>query len=253
MSTLRLDKLLARHGFGTRSGVKKLLRALKVEVNGSVCTNADTAVDPEKDSVSVEGQKITLKTHIYLMINKPQGTLCSSHDGAYQSVFSLLPKELNRRFLGGELHIAGRLDADTEGLVFCTTDGDVTHRIISPKRRIPKTYFVLLRECPADREDYVRSFERGIDVPPEGSEPAFRAQSARLVWLDEKDASCTLTIFEGKYHQVKRMFAAVGNKVVFLKRLSIGSLQLDPALEEGSWRELTEEERNTLFKELGKA
>ena len=99
----------------------------------------------------------------------------------------------------------------------------------------------------------MRSFERGIDVPPEGSEPAFRAQSARLVWLGENDASCTLTIFEGKYHQVKRMFAAVGNKVVFLKRLSIGSLQLDPELEEGSWRELTEEERNTLFKELGKA
>lgn len=253
MSTLRLDKLLARHGFGTRSGVKKLLRALKVQVNGSVCTCADTAVDPEKDIVSVEGQKISVKTHIYLMINKPQGTLCSSRDGAYRSFFSLLPKELNRRFLGGELHIAGRLDADTEGLVFCTTDGDVTHRIISPKRRIPKTYFVLLRDKAADREDYVRSFERGIDVPPEGSEPAFRAQSARLVWLGENDASCTLTIFEGKYHQVKRMFAALGNKVVFLKRLSIGSLQLDPALEAGCWRELTEEERNTLFKELGKA
>ena len=271
---MRLDKLLARHGFGTRSTVKKLLRSAKVQVNGCVCTKADAAVDSEKDCISVDGQKITIVSNVYIMINKPQNTLCSSCDGAYPSVLSLLDEKYRRRFLGGKLHIAGRLDADTEGLLLCTSDGQLTHRIISPKQNIAKTYFVRLRDVPGDPKLYVRSFEKGISVPPESGERGFVARSARLCWLNEAQAAayggadeqnglaaadadsartvfCMLSIFEGKYHQVKRMFAAMGNEVVFLKRTAIGSLQLDSTLKTGCWRELTEKEKQTLFLEAG--
>lgn len=258
---MRLDKLLARHDFGTRSTVKKLLRSAKVQVNGCVCTKADAVVDSEKDCISVDGQKITIVSNVYIMINKPQNTLCSSCDGAYPSVLSLLDEKYRRRFLGGKLHIAGRLDADTEGLLLCTSDAQLTHRIISPKQSIAKTYFVRLRDVPSDPKLYVRSFEKGISVPPESGERGFVARSARLRWLNEAQAAadadsartafCMLSIFEGKYHQVKRMFAAMGNEVVFLKRTAIGSLQLDSTLKTGCWRELTEKEKQTLFLEAG--
>lgn len=293
---MRLDKLLARHGFGTRSTVKKLLRSGKVQVNGCVCTKADAAVDSEKDFISVDGQRVTIVSNVYIMINKPQNTLCASCDGAYPSVLSLLDEKYRRRFLGGKLHIAGRLDADTEGLLLCTSDGQLTHRIISPKQNIAKTYFVRLRDMPGDPELYVRAFEKGINVPPESGERGFVARSARLRWLNEAQAAayggtgeqngldatdadsdcplasrvstsdmvgdntkadntrtpfCMLSIFEGKYHQVKRMFSAMGNEVVFLKRIAIGSLQLDSTLKSGCWRELTEKEKQTLFLEAG--
>jgi len=260
--TLRLDKLLARQGFGTRSGVKKLLRSGRVSVNGNPCMNADTHVNPSVDTVCVGGEEIELKTNLYLMINKPQNTVCSAKDPVYTTVFDLLDKDLCRRFLGGDLHVAGRLDADTEGFVLCTTDGELTHRIISPKKHIAKTYFVCLKdvpEQPRDKAFYVSLFKEGMDIPSEGSEKAFRAESAILEWLDEKQsvrffddekqaaeyknrAACTLTVFEGKYHQVKRMFRAAGNEVVFLKRIGIGSLMLDPALKSGEYRELSTEE-----------
>jgi len=256
---LRLDKLLARQGFGTRSGVKKLLRSGRVSVNGSPCTSADTHVNPSADMVCVDGEKIELKSNLYLMINKPQNTVCSAKDPVYTTVFDLLDKELCRRFLGGDLHVAGRLDADTEGFVLCTTDGELTHRITSPKQHIAKTYFVCLKKEPPDKAHYISVFKEGMDIPAEGSEKAFRSENAILKWLDEKQsarffadpsraaahagcAACTLTVFEGKYHQVKRMFRAVGNEVVFLKRIAIGSLMLDFSLQSGDYRELNEGE-----------
>ena len=265
---LRLDKFLARQGFGTRSGVKKLIRAARVSVNGSPCTNADTHVKPSADTVCVDGKKIELKSNLYLMINKPQNTVCSAGDPVYTTVFDLLDKDLCRRFLGGDLHIAGRLDADTEGFVLCTSDGEFTHRIISPKRHIAKTYFVCLKDVPEqnrDKDRYTALFAEGINIPAEGSEKAFRAESAILKWLDAEEASrffadekqaaeyenraaCTLTVFEGKYHQVKRMFRTAGNEVVFLKRIGIGSVMLDPALKSGEYRELTREELELLEK-----
>ncbi|WP_428770814.1 pseudouridine synthase [Treponema sp. HNW] len=260
--TLRLDKLLARQGFGTRSGVKKLVRAGRVEVNGSPCTSADTHVRLSADTVCVDGKKIELKSNLYLMINKPKNTVCSAKDPVYTTVFDLLDKGLCRRFLGGDLHVAGRLDADTEGFVLCTTDGELTHRIISPKRHIAKTYFVCLKNMPEEprgKAFYVNLFKDGMDIPAEGSEKAFRAESAVLEWIGEKQAcrffadekqaaeykgcaACTLTVFEGKYHQVKRMFRAAGNEVIFLKRIAIGSLMLDFSLKSGGFRELSGEE-----------
>ncbi|MGI5174330.1 rRNA pseudouridine synthase [Treponema sp. OMZ 840] len=260
--TIRLDKLLARQGFGTRSGVKKLVRAGRVEVNGTPCIAADMHIRPVTDTVCVDGKKIELKSNLYLMINKPKNTVCSAKDPVYTTVFDLLDKDLCRRFFGGDLHVAGRLDADTEGFVLCTTDGELTHRIISPKKHIAKTYFVCLKNMPEEPRDkafYVNLFKDGMDIPAEGAEKAFRASSSILEWLGEKQsvrffadekqaaeykgcAACTLTVFEGKYHQVKRMFRAAGNEVVFLKRIAIGSLMLDFSLKSGGFRELSGEE-----------
>lgn len=247
---IRLDKLLARQGFGTRSSVKKLIRNGSVQVNGAVCTRSDTDVNPDADCITADGCQITYKPHLYLMVNKPQNTVCAAKDTLYTTVFDLLDEKLCRRFLGGNLHIAGRLDADTEGLLICTTDGELTHRIISPKRHIAKTYFVGLKEKPADPDFYVQAFKKGIAVPAEGREKAFTAQSAVLEWLDDKKPPaccyCTLTVYEGKYHQVKRMFAAAGNEVVFLRRTAIGTLTLNASLKPGEYRELTAEELSRL-------
>ncbi len=246
MAKERLDKLLARKGFGSRKDVKKLLRQQEVFVNNSRVFDSSIQIDVQKDEVFFNGEKISFEENYYLMMNKKAGYVCSSKDGEHSTVFDLLDENLRTPYLQEKLHIVGRLDLDTEGLLLFTTDGELTHRLISPKSHIDKTYYCELEHSEAEESqaEITKKFENGIEVPAEGNEEAFKAENAKVKWIDEKTA--LLTIFEGKYHQVKRMFAAVGNKVVYLKRVSIGELKLDEALKPGEYRNLTEEELELL-------
>ena len=246
MSKERLDKLLAHEGFGSRKDIRKLLRNCKVLVNGSRTYDASTQIDAEKDTISVDGEEINLHKNLYLMMNKPQHYVCSTKEGDHETVFDLLDDSLRTPYLQDKLHLVGRLDMDTEGLLLFTTDGELTHRLISPKSHISKTYLCGLKlpETADHQAAITAKFQAGIEVGPEDNEQGFTAQPAQITWLNDKTAH--LTIYEGKYHQVKRMFAAVGNKIVYLKRISMGQLKLDEELELGEYKELTDDDLEKL-------
>ena len=246
MSKERLDKLLAHEGFGSRKDIRKLLRNCKVLVNGSRTYDPATQVDAENDTISVDGEEINLHKNLYLMMNKPQHYVCSTKEGDHETVFDLLDDSLRTPYLQDKLHLVGRLDMDTEGLLLFTTDGELTHRLISPKSHISKTYLCGLKlpETADHQAAITAKFQAGIEVGPEDNEQGFTAQPAQITWLNDKTAH--LTIYEGKYHQVKRMFAAVGNKIVYLKRISMGQLQLDESLELGEYKELTDDDLEKL-------
>ena len=238
MSKERLDKLLAHEGFGSRKDIRKLLRNCEVLVNGKQTFDPGMQIDAEADTITVDGEEINLHKHIYLMMNKPQHYVCSTKEGNHETVFDLLDDSLRTPYLQDKLHLVGRLDMDTEGLLLFTTDGELTHRLISPKSHISKTYLCGLGhpETAESQADITAKFKAGIEVGPEDNESGFTCQPAEIQWIDESTAH--LTIYEGKYHQVKRMFAAVGNKIIYLKRISMGQLQLDPELELGEYKEL---------------
>ena len=235
----RLDKILSKHGFGTRKDVKKLLHSGAVCVNGTVCTEADFHVDVDADIIAVDGETLSIKKNVYLMMNKKTDVVCATKDGLHATVFDCLSDEYKHTFLGGDLHLVGRLDIDTEGLLLLTTDGSLTHRLTSPKTHISKTYLVTLAEPVAAEAQarYTAAIRSGIEIPPEGDENGFVSLPAEVEWLC--DSECSLVIYEGKYHQVKRMFAALGNRVVALRRTAMGNLKLDESLESGAYRELT--------------
>ena len=240
----RIDKLLAHEGFGSRKEIRKVLHKCEVLLNGVRVTDPGTQFDVDKDTLTIDGEQIDFHKNIYLMMNKPQDAVCSTKEGQKQTVFDLLDDSYRTPYFIEKLHIIGRLDIDTEGLLLFTTDGELTHRLISPKTHISKTYYCELEreETQDHQQEITRQFELGIEIEPEHNEAGFTAQPAFIKWQAPDKA--LLTIYEGKYHQVKRMFAAVGNKITFLKRVSIGQLELDPALEPGEYRELE-------LKELG--
>lgn len=246
MAKERIDKLLAHEGYGSRKDIKKLLRVCEVLVNGKQIYDAGFQIDPDTDVISIDGEEVDLHEHIYLMMNKIKHTISSNKDGEHQTVFDMLDDSLRTPYLQDKLHIIGRLDMDTEGLLLFTTDGELTHRLISPKSHISKTYRCELEhpETDAHKKEIEQSFLEGIEVGPEDNEPGFKCEPAYVKW--ESDDVAILTIYEGKYHQVKRMFVAVGNKVAYLKRISVGQLQLDPELEPGDYRFLSEEELEKL-------
>ncbi|MGI5057574.1 pseudouridine synthase [Treponema socranskii] len=249
---IRLDKLLAHGGLGSRSSVKKLLRSGAVTVNGKSVFDPSLHIDEENDTVDADGKKIEVRKEVYLMMHKPSGYVCAKRDGLHRTVFDLLGDAYRTPFFEDNLHTIGRLDCDTEGLLILTTDGELTHRITSPKSECGKTYFVRLSNKVRSGEaaDYVCKCAQGVHIEPEGREKEADCKSAELVWLgngDEKD-ECTLTIYEGKFHEVKRIFSALGNEVVYLKRIAIGALRLDESLEKGEWRELSEDEIELLYR-----
>ena len=243
---VRLDRLLANSGYGSRSDVKALVKSGAVTVNGVPAERADIHVSLSKDKVEVDGQPLKVAIHAYYMMNKPAGYVCSSKGGANPTVFDLLTDEDRGRRLGGELGIVGRLDLDTEGLLIFTTDGDLNHRLTSPKYHVPKTYFVQLENPVSETEQkqYAEAVAAGVEIPPEGHEPGALCSGGRLEW--KSSDSCRLTIYEGLYHEVKRIFTALGNRVAYLRRISINNLDLDPALEPGKYRELSEQELSAL-------
>ena len=241
--TERLDKILSHAGFGTRKDAKKILRKGLVTVNGEVVRDFDFKLDMEADELCVDGERVESEQFLYLMMNKPADYVCANKDGLHETVFSLLEDSYRTPYFESHLHLVGRLDIDTEGLLLFTTDGDLTHRLISPKTLCPKKYFVRLQKAigAGERSAKEKKLQDGLDVPPEDNEKEFKALPAKIEWTDKAD-EVFLIINEGKYHQVKRMFAALGNFVTYLKRVQIGGLCLDPALALGEYRKLTAEE-----------
>lgn len=247
MSIERLDKILSHEGFGSRKGIRKLLRDCDVLVNGVRVSDPGTGVNPDKDEISVDGEVLSLRKNFYLMMNKPKNCVSANKDGLHQTVFDLLDERFHTPYLEENLHLVGRLDIDTEGLLLFTTDGGLTHRLTSPKTHQSKRYFVQLRDSCDEKlqKKITEDFNKGIEIPSEGNEAGFMSKPAEISWNGQNE--CVLTICEGKFHQVKRMFSAEGNEVVYLKRLSIASLQLDENLKTGEYRELTDAEISALL------
>lgn len=254
----RLDKVLANNGYGTRKEVRHLVRCKVVKVNGNLVTNPDNPVDVFTDTIEINGIQVTIRQNIYLMMNKKAGYVCSSRGGMHPIVYDLLSEEYFKKFLSGDLHMVGRLDVDTEGLLILTTDGAMTHRLTSPKYHCSKKYLVYLRDAVSekDKEIYVQKMAAGLHIEPEDNDPAADCLPAELEWADESkftdadgntpSAAAYLTLYEGKYHEVKRLFKACGNLVVYLKRESINNLELDHSIEIGKYRELTQDEVKAL-------
>lgn len=248
MSFARLDKILSHEGFGSRKAIRKFLYSSEVVVNGERIFDTSFSVNPDKDEIKIDGEILNLRKNFYLMMNKPKDFVSANKDGLHQTVFDLLDERFHTPYLEENLHLVGRLDIDTEGLLLFTTDGALTHRITSPKTHFPKSYFVRL-ENPVTTENQqkiAQDFKNGVEIPPEGNEPGFLAKPAEIQWQTENE--CILTINEGKFHQVKRMFLVEQNEVSYLKRISIGPLILDENLEPGEYRDLTDEEVSGLVK-----
>lgn len=227
---MRLDKFLANAGLGSRKEVKKFIKDGNVSVNGKVVAKATVDIDENMDEVKFNNQKLIYEKYLYIMMNKPQGFISATRSVYDDTVLDLLDEELQDR----ELSPAGRLDKDTEGLIFLTNDGRLIHNIISPNKKIVKKYYARVDAVLSNGD--IEAFERGIYLEKE----AYMTLPAKLEIIS--DYECYVYIHEGKYHQVKRMLAICGKNVTYLKRLAIGPLQLDPELGLGSYRRLREDE-----------
>lgn len=233
---MRLDKLLANMGYGTRKEVKQLLKQKAVTVEGEVVKDASMHVDPNLQDVSVFGERVEYIEFIYLMMNKPPGVISATEDFVDKTVIDLLDP-FAQHF---KPFPVGRLDKDTEGLLLITNDGQLAHNLLSPKKHVPKTYYAKIDGIVTQAD--IEAFEKGVEL-----DDGYVTKPGHLVILtSDVKSEIELTIQEGKFHQVKRMFESVGKKVTYLKRLSMGSLKLDEQLKLGDYRELTEEELHLL-------
>ena len=233
---LRLDKYLADMGVETRSKVGKLIRKGAVTVNGEMVRNAAAKVNTKTDVVKVAGQTVTHTTYFYYMLNKPQGVITSTEKGPTPTVMDVLVEAGIDCPAFAELAPVGRLDKDTEGLLLITNDGGLNHRLLSPNSHVDKLYYA---EVDGEvTEGDIKAFEKGMNLGD------FTSKPAKLVVKESAPgrAKTLVTISEGKFHQIKRMFEKCGKEVTFLKRLKMGTLELDPTLEPGEFRELTKEE-----------
>ncbi|HHT48359.1 MAG TPA: rRNA pseudouridine synthase [Firmicutes bacterium] len=228
----RLDKFLAHMGFGTRREVKTLLRQRRVVLNGQRVTAGELKIDPERDQVKVDDRNVKYQEFYYLMLNKPAGYLSATKDRFAPTVLDLIPADLRVR----DLSPVGRLDKDTEGLLLLTNDGPLAHRLLAPNSRVPKTYFLRV-------DGKVTPAEQAVLAAGVLLDDGYRTLPAEVHILTSGEVSeLLLTIYEGKFHQVKRMLHAVGKEVIYLQRRSMGNLTLDPGLASGECRPLTEEE-----------
>ena len=228
----RIDKILSNLGYGSRSELKKFCKNGLVKVNGKVINNPGVQVDVENDEIIFDGEKVTYKEFIYLMLNKPDGYISATFDKRDTIVLDLIDKE----DLVFEPFPVGRLDKDTEGLLVLTNDGQLAHRVLSPKKHVPKTYYAKIEGIVTEED--IKAFAKGVTL-----DDGYETMPAELIILKSDEISeIELTIHEGKFHQVKRMFESVDKKVIYLKRLSMGKLKLDENLELGEYRELTDEE-----------
>ncbi len=228
----RLDKILSNFGFGSRTEIKSAVKKGLVSVDGQVTKDSGLHVDPAASVIIMNGNKLEYRKYIYLMMNKPQGVISATTDTRQRTVFDIMPEE----YKCFELFPAGRLDIDTEGLVLMTNDGQLAHEILSPRKHVTKKYYARV-EGRVQQAD-ATAFEGGVTL-----DDGYKTLPAKLEILSSDLVSeIRLSIVEGKFHQVKRMFEAVGKKVIYLKRLSMGRLELDESLELGECRELAPEE-----------
>lgn len=240
---MRLDRLLSVQGVCARSDARSLVRAGRVTVDGAPVRDAGMRLDAARAAVCVDGRPLVYRRVRHVMMNKPAGVLTAARDPKQRTVMDLLPP----LYAAAGCMPAGRLDKDTEGLLLLTSDGQLAHRLISPKHEVGKTYRARV-DGPLGEAD-VRAFAEGLHI--RDADGAFDARPARLeiVSASPRESEACVRVTEGKYHQVKRMFAARGVTVTHLKRTAIGALSLDPALGPGDWRELTDEEAALLEKE----
>ncbi|MDD6037897.1 MAG: pseudouridine synthase [bacterium] len=231
MSLIRIDKFLADMQQGTRSEVKQMIKKGLVKVDGTIIHKADEKLDPEQATVFVCGERVGYSRFEYFMLNKPQGCVYATEDARHKTVLDYITTNKRK-----DLFPVGRLDIDTEGLLLITNDGALAHDLLSPSKHIDKTYYADINGM-VDESD-VKKFFEGIDIGEKK-----QTRPAILTILKSNTISqVTITIREGKYHQIKRMFAAIGKPLLTLKRISMGPLILDDALAPGEYRELTEEE-----------
>ena len=227
---MRLDKFLVSTGKISRSDAGRAARGGKITVNGIVEKKADRHIDPDKDVVTLHGERIVYRRYTYILLNKPAGYVSATEDGRDPTVLTLLPEELQR--IG--LFPCGRLDKYTLGLMLLTNDGDLSHRLLSPRHHVEKRYAYTCRH-PLSSEDMER-LEGGVEL-----EDGYVTKPARML-AEDRSLSGIIVLTEGKYHQIKRMFEAVDNKIETLERVTFGPLTLDPTLSRGEWRYLTDDE-----------
>ena len=234
----RLDKFLVEMSVASRSTIKDMAKKGRITVNGQIVKASDTKIDESADVVAVDGQVIAFSSTEYFMLNKPAGVITATLDKKARTVLDLLDERTRN-----DLFPVGRLDKDTEGLLLITNDGDLAHRLLAPKKHVDKVYYADIRGVVTD--EHIRQFASGLTLS-DGT----AVMPGELVILDVDSTAGTssirLTIHEGKFHQVKRMFEAVGTEVTYLKRLSMGPLSLDEKHSHGEYRRLTDEEINML-------
>ena len=237
---MRLDKFLAECNQGTRSEVKVLLKSKRVTVNGVTENSGKRQINEFSDIVCLDEKKLTYQSFVYYMLNKPKDVITATEDSVQKTVLDLIDKK--DRIKG--LFPVGRLDKDTEGLLLITNDGELAHNLLAPKKHVDKTYYA--RAAGRIREEAIKLFADGLHVDDE-----FTALPAKLELkgYNDKDnyTDVIITIHEGKFHQIKRMFEAVGSEVLYLKRLRMGSLVLDETLKPGEYRTLTQKEIDELY------
>ncbi|GEL77213.1 pseudouridine synthase [Tenuibacillus multivorans] len=235
---MRLDKLLANQGFGSRKDVKQLIKKGKVTIDGEAVKSSSFHVDPKQSEVIVNGKTLDYRDYIYIMMNKPKGVISATRDDKETCVTDLL----DEFYTPFSLFPVGRLDKDTVGLMLITNDGELSHQLLSPKQHVDKVYEAKIKGLVTDAD--VDAFKKGVCL-----EDGYVTKPAKLEILTaDAYSDVRVTISEGKFHQIKRMFDARGHEVVELKRLKIGSLVLDHHLDYGEYRELTEEELKQLQK-----
>lgn len=224
----RLDKIIAACGAASRREVKTLVRQGRIMVDGVVASSAEMKIDEEKTVITVDGAALQYSRFLYVLLHKPAGVLSATEDKRQETVLDLLPEHYRKRGLAP----VGRLDKDTEGLLLLTDDGELTHRLLSPKYHVDKVYYARVDGTPDEAD--CAAFEAGMTLSD------FTCLPAKLTLIGEGE--CLVTVQEGKFHQVKRMLASRGKPVTYLKRLSMGPLQLDGRLSAGQWRLLEKEE-----------
>ena len=227
---MRIDKFLSNMGIASRTESSRAARLGQILVNGVAVKKADIHIDPDKDEVMFCGRPIMYRKYTYILMNKPDGVVSATEDGRDRTVIDLLPEELQKL----NLFPCGRLDKHTLGLVMLTDNGELAHRLLSPKHHVRKTYrFESKLEISEEEVEYL---ERGATL-----EDGYVTKPSEIE-LSSDRMSGTITLTEGKYHQIKRMLESVNNKITYLERISFGPLLLDESLERGEWRYLTEEE-----------
>lgn len=233
----RLDKILSNLGYGSRKEIKILTKSGKVKVDGVVIKDSGMNIDPQKCKIFIGDEEVNYRKYIYLIMNKPAGVVSATFDNRDSTVVDLLEVE---HAVFNPFPV-GRLDKDTVGLLLLTNDGELNHKLISPKWHVDKVYYAKIDK--AVEESDIKAFERGVVL-----DDGYKCMSAKLEILkaEESGSEVMVTIQEGKFHQVKRMFISVGKEVTYLKRTKFGAINLDETLEEGEYRELTEEELKIL-------